>query len=249
MYPLLISAGLGLVVALSLIFIPDEPGYFWGPLLGTVAFVPTFVILSRAIGNRVHPYLERAQRAAQSGNVPQAVLAFEEARAYQNWQLFLGKQIETQIGILHYGAGDEKKAAEHLAKGYPKLSEGPLILGVIHYRAKRIDDAIETLETGTRYNKKSPILYNVLAWIQEQEGRHDAAIATLERGLKALKTDEDTADNLERLRQNKRMNLRGFGNLWYMLKFEHPPGTAHAAPMRKGFRQPPKQRGGKKNKR
>ena len=87
----------------------------------------------------------------------------------------------------------------------------------------------------------------MLAWLQHQEGHTADAIATLERGLKKLKGDEETSSNLERLRNDKKMNMKGFGQHWYMLKFEIPKGMG-AQPLRKGFRQPPKGAGRQKKK-
>ncbi len=243
-YSLLIALGVSVPLTLSLLLIPERPHYFLGPFLGLVTFFPIFMLLSRQVSNKVAPFLEQAQRQIQAGNVPQAVQSFEKALAYKNWQFFLEKQLFTQIGILHYGASDEKKAVEYLEQGYPKVSETPLILGVIQYRQRKLDEARQTLEYGIKFNKKSAILYNVLAWMLAKEGQRDEAIAVLTRGMKALKSHEATADNLDRLRNGKKMNMKALGQHWYMCKFEAPPGMSHMAqPVRKGFRQPPKRKG------
>jgi tetratricopeptide (TPR) repeat protein len=246
-YPLLIAIGLASSIVLSLILIPENPFYCTAPFLGTVVFVPTLMLLWRRTSDKVHPYFEKAQRLAQAGNVDQAVAALEEARAWSGWQLFLGKQINNQVGLLYFAASQEKKAIDFLRDGYARSPEGHLILGAALYREKKTDEAVEALENGIRFNKKSPILYNFLAWILAKENKKPAAIAVLERCMKKLKTDPETADNLDRLRNDKKMVMRVFGQMWYMLKFETPPGMGgQATPIRKGFRQPPK--AGKKKK-
>lgn len=243
MYPLLIGGSLGTAVLLSLLLIPKEPFYFSGPILGLIAFLPTFILLSRWVGNKIAPLFELAQRQVKDGKVEQALQTFEKILAYKRWQLYLEAQVNTQIGSLYYAIGEDKKALEHLERGYPRAAEGHLLLAALLYREKKAGEACEALERGIRFNKKSAILYNVLAWMLDKEGKREEAIAVLERGLKATKGNEETAANLERLRAGKKMSMKGFGQLWYMLKFEKPSGMVQGQPFRKGFRQPPKGKG------
>lgn len=240
MYALLIAAGLGLSVMLSLFLIPEKPAWFFGPFFGLAAFVPTIMLLSRRIGGQVRPLFETATRQAQSGNIPAAIETLEKALAYRRWQLFLEPQVNSQIGMLHYASGDEKKAVEYLRRGYPKESTGHLFLGAALYRDGGLEPAREALEKGIQFNKKSPVLYNFLAWLLAKENKRDAALEVLGRCLKADPGDEATADNLQRLQNDKKMNMKSFGDLWFMLKFETPKGMAAAPTFRKGFRQPPK---------
>ena len=250
MFPLLIAFGVSVSVSLGMIFLPPEPFWFLGPFLGIVAFFPALAIITRRIGDKVAPLFQQAQRQAQQGNIDQAVASLEKARSYANWQLFLDRQINTQIGVLSYGAGLEDQAVKFLEKGYPKVSEGYLILGAVQYRRGDLAASRDTLERGIRFNKKSPILYNLLAWILDKEKQRDDAIAVLDRCVKAMPAEEESADNLQRLRNQKKMNMKPFGTLWYMLKFETPHGMVQGQPVRKGFRQPPKKnKGGKKRKR
>jgi tetratricopeptide (TPR) repeat protein len=243
-YPLLIAAVLGIAVTTGILLIdPSDPYYFSGPFLGLLTFIPTFWLISRKVGDKVRPFFEQAQRQAQSGKVQEAIQSFEKALDYKGWQLFLAKQVNTQIGILHYASGEEGKAIEFLRKGYPKVSEGHLALGAALFRAGKVSEAREALELGIRYNKRSPVIYNVLAWILAKDGQEDAAIAVLQGALKPLKDDADTAENLQRLQNKKKLNMKPFGQLWYMLRFETLPGTAQAQPFRKGFRQAPKNPG------
>ncbi|MCA8920291.1 MAG: hypothetical protein KDD82_00700 [Planctomycetes bacterium] len=240
MFSLLIPAGTSLAIMLSLLLIPKDPFYLLGPFLGVIVFFPLFMFIRRKVGDAVSPLFERAQRQAQAGNVPKAIESLEEALRYSNWQIFLRPQINTQIGAMHYAGGHEKQAVEFLQNGYPKTSESHLLLGAILSRQGDREGACAALERGIAFNKKSPILYNVLAWIHNRAGQREAAIEVLSRGLKAMKSDPDTSDNLERLQSNKKMSMTPFGQMWYMLKFEPPPGAAQGQPVRKGFRQPPK---------
>ena len=243
MYPLLIGAALGLTVMIPMLVIPKDPFFISGPFLGLLTLIATFVLISRRISTKIAPFIEAAQRQVKSGNVKQAVESFEKALAWKKWQVSLEQQINTQIGTLHYAGGDEPKAAEFLREGYPKVSEGHLVLAAILYREGKKQEAYDALDLGIRFNKKSAILYNVLAWMLHKDGKRDEALAILEKGLKKLKTDEDTSTNIERLREDKKLNMKPFGQHWFMLKFETPKGMGQTQPFRKGFRQAPKNKG------
>ncbi|MEZ6188426.1 MAG: hypothetical protein R3F62_25925 [Planctomycetota bacterium] len=249
MFSLLIPAAVSLAISLSLLFIPKDPFYLVGPFLGLVTFVLGFTLIRRKVSDKVMPLFERAAKQAQAGNIPKAIESLEEARPYRNWQLFLAPQIDTQIGSLHYAAGHEKEAIAPLRNGYPKSSEPHLLLGAILSRQGDREGACEALRKGILFNKKSPILYNVLAFILERAGKREEAITALSDGLKAMKSDAETSENLERLQSGRKLNMTPFGQLWYMLKFEAPPGGVPGGqPVRKGFRQPPKAGGTKSNK-
>lgn len=245
MYVLFIAGAFALSVLLSLLLLPDKPAYFFGPFFAIAAFIPTVMLLSRKIGEKVRPFFDAAQQQAKAGNLPAAIESLEKAKAYKNWQLLLERQVNSEIGLLHYAQGKEKEAVDFLRRGYPKVSTGHLVLGAALYRDGGLEPAREALEQGIRFNKKSPVLYNVLAWLLSKEGKRDEAIAVLSRGLKADSADEGTIENLQRLQNDKKMTMKSFGDLWYMLKFETPRGYAPPngmamPPVRKGFRQPPK---------
>lgn len=241
MYSLLLAGALSLSIIVSLLVLPDKPAWFFAFFFGIPAFFPAIMLLSRWIGGKVRPFFETAQQQTKAGNIPQAIETLEKAKAWKNWQLFLGQQVDTEVGLLHYASGNEKQAIEHLRKGYARMSHGHLILGAALYREGKHDEAIQALEYGIKFNKKSPILYAVAAWMHEEKNKRDAALEVLGRGLKADPGDETLQDNLQRLQNDKKMNLKPFGDLWFMLKFETPKGVQAAQPaFRKGFRQPPK---------
>jgi tetratricopeptide (TPR) repeat protein len=246
-YPLLIATGLSLATTLCLILIPNDPLYFSGPFAGILVFAGAFFAAARLSGKRVQPFLEAAQRHAQAGKVDQAIESYEGARKLSRWQLFLDRQINTQIGILHYAMGEEDKAAEFLAKGYPKIPQGPLVLGALLYRGGKTEEAKQALTQGIQFNKDSAMLPNLLAWIHEKEGQPDEAVAVLNGTSKVVRANAETSDNLDRLKNGKKMNMKGFGQNWFMLKFEVPKGMAQGQ-VRKGFRQPPKNKGKAKQK-
>ena len=63
--------------------------------------------------------------------------------------------------------------------------------------------------------------------------------------LEIEKDNETSKDNLLRLQNNRRMNMKRFGMQWYGLKLEKPPAAlrpGHPPGLRKGFRVPKQNR-------
>src|SRR5262245_9438304 len=128
MYALLISGAVGLLVTISMLVFPEKPAWILGPFFGMLAFVPLVMLITRKIGEKVRPLFETAQQQMKAGNVAAAVATLEKALVYQRWQIFLAGQVHSQIGLLLYASGDERKAVEHLQQGYARESSGHLVL-------------------------------------------------------------------------------------------------------------------------
>ena len=103
------------------------------------------------------------------------------------------------------------------------MADARLFLASIYYRRKNFDKAREVLETAIRYNKKQVLLYNVYAYLLNKQGKREEAIEQLLRCLKVEKDNESTKDNLLRLQNNKKMNMKRFGMTWYSLQLEKLP--------------------------
>ena len=142
--------------------------------------------------------------------------------------------------------GDDARALTYLEKASPRLADGQLFLASLHYRKNDSAKAKQILDTAIKYNKKQLILYNVYAWILNKEGDRDSAIEQLLRGLKVEKSNESTKDNLQRVQNGKKMNMKRFGMAWYGLQFEKLPASMRqgqqAMTGRKGFRQKARRR-------
>ena len=144
-------------------------------------------------------------------------------------------------GLDFKAIGDNAKALEYLEKASPRLADGQLFLASLHYRKGDLAKTKQTLTTAIQYSKKQVILYNVYAWILYKEGDRDSAIDQLLRCLKIEKDNESTKDNLQRVQNGKKMNMKRFGMTWYGLQFEKLPASMRQGQQqmmgRKGFRQ------------
>ncbi len=243
MYTVLVGL-LGGVVAFAAwegVAVQLEWAFGFGILLGPVVAIATFAILSRRTAKRIEPRFEQIQRQIQGGNPKLALNSLEEMLPLAKWQILLKGQLYAQMGSLCFTVGDNAKALEYLEKASPRLADGQLFLASLHYRKGDVAKTKQILDTAIGYNKKQVILYNVYAWILNKEGDRDGAIEQLLRCLKIEKDNESTKDNLQRVQNGKKMNMKRFGMTWYGLQFEKLPASMRQGQQqmmgRKGFRQ------------
>ena len=91
------------------------------------------------------------------------------------------------------------------------------MLATLHYRDKAPEKAFAVLERALPFHRKNSLLRNVYAYLLNNQGRVDDAIAQLNQLLAKSPDDPIAKDNLLRLQNRKRMDLRGFGTEWYAL--------------------------------
>lgn len=246
MYTILVALGVGVVAGAIWTLLGLWKTWAFGIVLGVVVAVAAFAILSRRTAKRIEPRFEQIQRQIQGGNTKLALKALEDMLPLAKWQVLLKGQLYAQLGSLCFTVGDNVKALEYLEKASPRLADGQLFLASLHYRKNDSEKAKQIIDTAIRYNKKQLILYNVYAWLLNKEGNRDGAIEQLLRGLKVEKSNETTKDNLQRLQNGKKMNMKKFGMTWYGLQFEKLPASMRQGQQvmtgRKGFRQKPRRR-------
>lgn len=218
-------------------------GWFGGTLLGFVAFAAVWIVGMRRLARRLQPSLSQVQQQAQAGNIHGAIATLQGMLGMANWVPMLKGQVHAQLGILHHHLGDSDEAERCLQQAGRRAGDAQLLLACLRFRADRKDEAFVLLAAALPFNRRHVLLHNVYAWLLNREGRRDEAMQVLNRLLQKEK-NETSKDNLLRLQNDQRMNMKSFGLPWYALGFEQPPpemGQLRTA--RKGFRQPPKQRG------
>jgi len=222
-------------------------GWAMGIVLGLLLFFVSFFIISRMLARRLEPRFQAAQKQVQAGATKAAVQSLEALLPMARWQILLKGQIFAQVGCLQYALGEDKAAHDSLRKASRRSSEAQLFLAALHVRQKDAGQAQKILEDAIAFNKKQVMLYNVLAWVLLKAGDRKEAIDVLLRAEKADKNSEATKDNLNRVQNGKKLNMKRFGMPWYALKLENPPASMRQQPPgmpRHGFRQ--KRKGGKR---
>ncbi len=237
MYTLFIALGIGVSLSVLWAVVLFPGAYIVGPILGMVAFLIAFALLSRRLMKQIQPKLMEAQKLAQSNQIKKAVETLEELRPFSKWQLLLEGQVNAQIGMFAYHE-DEDRAYDFLLKASPRAPDAFLLRAAIEYRRGDNDTAVASCEAGIRSNKKHAMLYNMLAWLHQQEDDNDSALKVLNRYLAIEKTNDATRSNAERLQNAQKLDMRQFGDMWYLLKIDRPPAQMGMMTGRKGFRQP-----------
>lgn len=237
MYTVLLALAIGIAAGCLWGFVLFPGAYIVGPLFGIVAFLVVFILVSRRMLKQIQPKLTEAQRLAQSGQLKQAVEALEEARAFTKWQVMLEGQIDAQIGMFAYHE-DEDRAYEHLKRASLRAPDAYLLRAAIEFRRGELANAKATCEEGLKANKKYAMLWNFYAWLHHQDDDADGALDVLNRAQKADPENTATRGNAERVQNGQKLDMRQFGEMWYLLKIERPPQHMGVMQGRKGFRQP-----------
>lgn len=245
MYTVLLSLLIGAVSGAAWTALQLWKGWQMGIVLFVVLSFVAFIVISRVMARRIEPRFMGVQRHVQSGNTKLAIQELQGLMPLARWQILLKGQLHAQIGLLAYTSGDQKLAEEHLPQAGMRATEAKIAHAAMEYRRGRTDKAFEALDVAIQANKKQILPYHVYAWMKVKEGDKDAGIAKLAQAAKIEPSNESTQENLERLRNGKKLNMKRFGMGWFGLQLEKPPAQYRAAQgqaERKGFRQPKKRR-------
>jgi len=238
-YTILISILIGAAVGVAYTLAGLWQGWAMGIILAVLVGLAAFVLISRRIAKKIEPAFEAIGKQLQGGSTQPALKALEEMLPMSRWQVLLAGQIHAQIGIIAYATDKDELAFEHLSKAGLRVPDAQLAHAALLYRKKKPDEARNVLDVAIRANKKQLLLYHVYAYILSKEGEREAAVEQLQKALKIEPSSESTKDNLLRLQNNKKLNMKRFGTQWYGLKLEKLPASmrqGHVPGMRKGFR-------------
>ncbi len=225
MYTVLIALLTGILVGVGYTLLDLWQGWAMGIILGVVVAITTFVVMSRILMKRFEPRFLQAQKQLQAGSHQLAIATLEGLLPLARWQVMLEGQIHAQLGILAYGMEDEKRAVEYLEKSSLRAPDARMALAAILFRRKEYDRAFEVMETLIKANKKQVLPYNAYAFMLNKQGAREKAIDQLQRGLKVEPSNESTKDNLLRLQNDRKLNMKRFGMQWYALRLEKPPAS------------------------
>ena len=225
MYSILISLAIGALLGVGYTLLDWWQGWAMGLIVGVLAAVTCFIVLSRILAKRFEPRFLQAQKQLQSGSTQLAVSTLEDLLPLARWQVMLRGQIYAQLGILAYGMEDEKRAVEYLEKASYRAADAQMALAAILFRRKEQKRAFDVMEATIKANKKQILNYHAYAFMLNKSGQRDKAIEELQRGLKVEPSNESTKDNLLRLQNDRKLNMKRFGMQWYALRLEKPPAS------------------------
>ena len=241
MYLTLIALVVGLVTGIGTWYL--GAGWFGGLLLGLLGFVLSWIVGGRRLRKKIEPAMAAVQRQIEAGMAQPAIATLRTLLPLGDWVPLLKGSIYAQIGLLAFHTGKRDEAIDALTKAGRRSGEAQLLLASIRYRDGKKDEAFAILSRSAPFNRKQVLFHNVWAWLLNKEGNRAEAIQILDRHIRKQAT-EASSDNMLRLQNDQKMNMKSFGLQWYALGFERPPASmGEMRQGRKGFRTPPKQRG------
>lgn len=243
MYALSISAVVAVLVGASGV-LAGWWSWPWGIVFGSVAFLACWVLVVRRFGRRLQTGLETVRRQAEAGQLALAIQSLADLRPLGRWIPRLEPQIDAQIGVLSFHSGDEEAAIRHLTAAGPRVGDAQVVLAALLQRKGETARALAVLTAAASRNRRHPLLHNMLAWLLQKQGSPERAMEVLAKYLRKEAKDDIGRENLLRLQNDQRVDMKAFGETWYALGLERPPASlGQVRTARKGFRQPPRKRG------
>ena len=220
MYNLLISSGVAALVCFGLL-LALGPSWWWLALLAAgVAFLASFVLISRTIMKKVEAVMETAMKDIQNQRFEKGVRELKGALAYGKWQIYVTGQVNATIGMVHYLKRDFSNAFPYLEKGFFKNWMAMGMLAVSHMKRNRRDRMKETFEKAVVASPKESLLWALYAYCLADGGDVEKAKEILQRGLKKIPGDEKLQQNLQLLGDGKKMKMKEYGDLWLQFHLE-----------------------------
>ncbi len=197
---------------------------------GVIAGLAAFIFLGRKVQEALEGVLAQMQRDMQAGKLDRAIETLKRGFAFKNRHIFIGSQLNSQIGMIHYIKKEHDAALDYLKKGFVKHYVGQCMMAIIHYKRKDYDAMKKVMEATVQSNKKESICYGLYAYLLVQLKDKEKAMDILRQGLKKLPNDERLTANLTLLQNNKKMKMKVYGDLWAQFMLERAPRMMQEQP-------------------
>lgn len=220
MYNLLISAG-ALVVTFFVICLAAGFQYWWaGLLVGLLLFLASFLIISRVVTKKLQEIMEPAMKDIQAQRFEKGIRDLKSALKYAKWQIYVESQINSAIGMVYFVRREFATAFPYLEKGFFKNWVTMGMLAVTYMKRNKHDKMRETFEKATMASPKESLLWALYGYCLNEIGENVKACEVVAKGLAKLPGDENLKKNLELLREGKKMNMKGYGEMWLQFHLE-----------------------------
>lgn len=223
MINLAISLAVGLAVLLG-IRLGTDFGWVGSILPGVVAAAAAYLLLARRTSKQLERIFDAMQKDLQGQKFEKAIQTLQSGFALAPWQFLVASQLHSNIGILHYIRQSFDQALPHLEKSFSRNWIARGMLGTTLYRRKDVAGARKVFDDAVKVSKKEGVLWSVYAWILEDAGEHEQAIAVLGRAVAANASDEKLKASLQALQNGKKLKLgKLYGEQWYQFHLERIP--------------------------
>ena len=220
MYNLLISAGVALV-AFFLVTLAAGFQYWWGGLLaGLLVFMASFLLISRIITKKLEAIMEPAMKDIQAQRFEKGIRDLKGALRYGKWQIYVESQINSAIGMVYFVRREFATAFPYLEKGFFKNWVTMGMLAVTYMKRNKRDLMRQTFEKAVLATPKESLLWSLYGYCLNECGDTVKACEVVAKGLSKLPGDENLKQNLELLREGKKMKMKGYGEMWLQFHLE-----------------------------
>ncbi len=220
MINLLYSLGLAIgVVVLCLLL---KISLWFGVPFGLVGGGALFIWLGRKVQTQLEAIFNRAGELLKKQKYDPAIEIMKEGYAFSKQQFLVKGSIDGQIGMIQYMRGKKEEAEPLLTSAAMNHYVAKAMLAVLQWKRGEKKAAKETFEVCLKTAKKESLLYGVYAYVLNEMGEREAAVDTLNRGLKICKDDERLLTNRNLLQNGKSMKMKVYGEQWYQFLIERP---------------------------
>jgi tetratricopeptide (TPR) repeat protein len=220
MYNLLISAAAALV-AFLLVTLPAGFHYWWaGLLLALVVFLGSFLLISRIITRKLEAIMEPAMKDIQAQRFEKGIRDLKSALVWAKWQIYVESQINSAIGMVYFVRREFSAAFPYLEKGFFKNWVTMGMLAVTYMKRNKRDLMRETFEKAVLASPKESLLWSLYGYCLNECGENVKACEVVAKGLTKLPGDENLKQNLDLLREGKKMKMKGYGEMWLQFHLE-----------------------------
>lgn len=190
-------------------------------LAGLIVFTIIYIILLKQVMNRINLAMEAVQKDIMANRPEAAIHKLENMqKKYANWQFFIKKQMNAQIGMVYYLRRDFGKAYEYLNQGFVRHWVAMAMLAIIQMKRNQPKNMIATFDKALTVTRKEPLLWSLYAFCLDKIGDRNKAVSTMEKGLKKVGSDELMTANLAALKAGGKMKMQGYGDLWMQFQLE-----------------------------
>jgi tetratricopeptide (TPR) repeat protein len=192
------------------------------PLLaGLIVFTIIYILMLKQVMNRINISMEAVQKDIMSNRPEAAILKLENMqKKYANWQFFIKKQMNAQIGMVYYLRRDFSKAYEYLNQGFVRHWVAMAMLAIIQMKRNQPKNMIATFDKALTATRKEPLLWSLYAFCLDKIGDRNKAVSIMEKGLKKVGKDDLMTANLAALKTGGKMKMQGYGDLWMQFQLE-----------------------------
>ena len=174
MFTIIIGFTIALIVGYA-VWIPVQ-SMILSVALGIGAMILFNVLFSRRFYKKLTELMASVERDIKAERLELALDKLTDAYKYQNWQLFLKKQLDSQIGSLLYARKRFDEAIPYLKNTFAKNWPAMCMLASYYYREKDYTNAFKTMDKTVNSNKKEAFPYSLYAHMLVEQGKSDKAI-------------------------------------------------------------------------